>query len=90
MEAERAPVFGPERLAFFNRDPLSGVPDRVKLIVHAQDRQSERLIGLVQDLTRDRSRDPLLARAASRRCRHRLHAGSGGARPIHRFFAFQI
>jgi adenylate cyclase len=35
---------------FFHRDPLSGVPERVKLIVHAQDRQSERLIGLVQIL----------------------------------------
>ena len=33
---------------FFDRDPLSGVPERVKQIVRAQDRQSERLIGLVQ------------------------------------------
>lgn len=35
---------------FFDRDPLSGVPERVKQIVRAQDRQSERLIGLVQIL----------------------------------------
>ena len=36
--------------SFFDHDPLSGVPERVKQIVRAQDRQSERLIGLVQIL----------------------------------------
>ena len=53
MTPERAPVNSTGRtghFAFIYRDPLSSLPSRVKAIVLAQDRQSERLVGLVQIL----------------------------------------
>lgn len=53
MKPERAPTSPPGRssdFGYMDQDPLSRLPDRVKAIVLAQDRKSERLIGLVQIL----------------------------------------